>query len=148
MVSDPGQTAISFTRNCALKIIHGNSILSIPETEELSYVFIDRLLNQSGHSETFTIGFPFDMIEFFCMCNADKTITIGWNMYDNSEREEICMERQLFFESLIAGLENYFKSIETDTPLENYIIDNNPQRNRTNKWNRSMPERLRNKFLR
>lgn len=138
---------ITLAKNNSLKINFENKCLNINETEELSFVFIQKLLEHSNKMSVFDIEFPFDMIEFFFRYQANGQILIGWRMYDHSEHEEMEIETIPFFESLISALENYFKTLELETTLDHYIIDNNPIRNRNKKWNRNMVQVLRNNYL-
>lgn len=138
---------ITLAKNNSLKINFENKCLNVNETEELSFVFIQKLLEHSNKMSVFEIEFPFDMIEFFFRYRANEKILIGWRMYDHSEQEEMEIETIPFFESLITALENYFKTLELETTLDHYIIDNNPIRNRNKKWNWNMVQVLRNNYL-
>lgn len=133
---------IQFEQNASFTVSFNGQALSFQEAEELSYLFIEQFLSHSKTDGAFSFGFPFDMIGVDFKFDGKEHITIGWEYYDESHKEELTIPAKEFFLELKRSLEDYFHSIEKQKPLDKYIIDNNPSRNSKRKWNWEMVERL------
>jgi hypothetical protein len=125
---------ILFHNNKSFEVTNGDEFLSFRETEELSYAIIEKLNQFRLADGAFSFSVPFDMIDVFFEYQQDGTVIIGSQMYDETERQELLLNASDFFLTLTNALHDYFKSIEAEISLENYIIDNNTERNKRRKW--------------
>lgn len=138
---------INFQHNRSFEIINNGEALQFYETEELSYAFIEKLIQFRLADCSFSFSIPFDMIEVFFDYKADGTIIIGTAMYDGTEKQDLVLNASDFFSTFCQALFDYFKRIEENMPLDKYILDNNPQRNKNRKWKWEMLEELKKIYL-
>ena len=137
---------INFFHNRSFEITNSGKLLQFNETEELSFTFVEHLSQFRLEDGDFSFSFPFDMIEVFFEYKADETIIIGTVMYDGTEKQELILTASDFFTTFCQALFDYFKRIEENMPLDKYILDNNPQRNKNRKWKWEMLEKLKKNF--
>lgn len=138
---------INFHHNRSFEITNNGDLLQFNESEELSYVFIESLSQFRLEDGAFSFSFPFDMIEVLFAYQKDGIVIIGTQMYDKTERQELQLNARDFFLTLTKALYDFFKHIEKSTPLENYIIDNNPKRNKNRKWKWEIYHSLKKNFM-
>lgn len=137
---------ILFHHNRSFEITNKGETLQFNETEELSYAFLEHLSQFRLEDGDFSFSFPFDMIEVFFHYKIDGTVIIGTAMYDDTEKQELILTASDFFTTFCQALFDYFKRIEENMPLDKYILDNNPQRNKNRKWKWEIFKELKKNF--
>lgn len=137
---------IQFFKNKSFEIRVDEEHFQFWETEELSYTFVEHLSQFRLEEGNFSFSFPFDMITLLFEYQQDGTIIIGTEMYDETERRELIVNASDFFPTFCQALFDYFKHIEENMPLEKYVLDNNPQRNKSRKWKWEMYVKLKKNY--
>ena len=133
---------INFYHNRSFEITNSGKLLQFNESEELNFTFVEHLSQFRLEDGDFSFSFPFDMIEVFFDYKIDGTVRIGTVMYDGTEKQELILTASDFFTTFCQALFDYFKRIEENMPLEKYVLDNNPQRNKNRKWKWEIFEEL------
>jgi hypothetical protein len=133
---------INFYHNRSFEITNSGKLLQFNESEELSFTFVEHLSQFRLEDGDFSFSFPFDMVEVFFEYKIDGTVRIGTVMYDGTEKQELILTASDFFTTFCQALFDYFKRIEENMPLEKYVLDNNPQRNKNRKWKWEIFEEL------
>jgi hypothetical protein len=137
---------INFFHNRSFEITNSGKLFQFNESEELNFTFVEQLSQFRLEDGDFSFSFPFDMIEVFFEYKADEMVIIGTAMYDGTEKQELILTASDFFTIFCQALFDYFKRIEENTPLEKYVLDNNPQRNKNRKWKWEILEEMKKNF--